>query len=85
MSIIVNNVSIKYGNTNIISQLSAKISPGECIWVQGNNGSGKTTFLKFLSGMDISKSGYVNTIGKYNFFLCLRKLPLTKIYLLKNT
>lgn len=85
MTIIVNNINIKYGNTHIISQLSTKISPGECIWVQGNNGSGKTTFLKFLSGMDISRSGYINTIGKYNFFLCLQKLLLMRIYLCKNT
>lgn len=76
MTIIINNLHIKYGKKNIIRGLNIKIKPGNCIWIQGDNGSGKTTFLNFLSGSHITKSGYCNVIGNYDFFFISTKTPL---------
>lgn len=51
--IFLENVSFSYinGNRQILKDLSLHISPGEKIAIVGENGSGKTTFVKCLMGL----------------------------------
>ncbi len=52
MSLIdIRGVSLKYGDRQVIKQVSAQIEQGEFFVIIGPNGAGKTTLLKALSGL----------------------------------
>ena len=53
------NVSKNFGDKTIINKLSIKILRGEKIGIIGNNGSGKSTFLKMLLGEINPDSGKI--------------------------
>jgi ATPase subunit of ABC transporter with duplicated ATPase domains len=44
------NVSLSFGNRVLFKEVSLKFTPGNCYGLIGANGSGKSTFLKILSG-----------------------------------
>ncbi|MEY4927556.1 MAG: hypothetical protein RI894_1992, partial [Bacteroidota bacterium] len=44
------NVSLQYGKRVLFDDVNIKFTPGNCYGVIGANGSGKSTFLKILSG-----------------------------------
>jgi ribose transport system ATP-binding protein len=46
----VENVSKTFGPTRVLTELTAEIAPGEIVALIGENGSGKSTFIKVLSG-----------------------------------
>lgn len=48
--ITVQNVSLRYGKRIIFEDVNVKFTKGNCYGIIGANGSGKTTFLKILSG-----------------------------------
>jgi iron complex transport system ATP-binding protein len=51
-------ISVSIGSRRIISEVNFEVRPGEIAAIVGPNGSGKTTFLKALSG-DLPYSGRV--------------------------
>lgn len=55
----VNNVSLKYGQRKLFSDVNIVFSSGNCYGLIGANGSGKSTFLKVLSGEIDSTTGDV--------------------------
>ena len=55
----VNNVSLQLGQRRLFSEVNIVFSPGNCYGLIGANGSGKSTFLKILSGEVESTSGEV--------------------------
>ena len=46
----VNNVSLKFGKRTLFEEVNIKFTSGNCYGLIGANGSGKSTFLKLLSG-----------------------------------
>ena len=48
--ITVNNVSLKFGKRTLFEDVNLKFTNGNCYGLIGANGSGKSTFLKLLSG-----------------------------------
>ena len=46
----VKNVSLKFGARVLFEDVNIKFQDGECYGLIGANGSGKSTFLKVLSG-----------------------------------
>ena len=62
-------VSICYDNskTNILDQISIKISKNDRIGLLGNNGTGKSTFLKSLLGEIKCKEGTIKLKKNMNF------------------
>lgn len=54
-----NNVSLQYGQRKLFSGVNIVFSPGNCYGLIGANGSGKSTFLKILSGEIDTTSGEV--------------------------
>lgn len=48
--ITVDNLSLNFTGTNLFSNVNLKFTPGNCYGIIGANGSGKSTFLKILSG-----------------------------------
>jgi len=57
----IDNLSHSYtgDNKKILNNISLKINQGEKIFVEGNNGSGKSTFLRILAGLIEVKSGNI--------------------------
>ncbi len=57
--ITVNNLSLQYGKRVLFDEVNIKFTPGNCYGVIGANGSGKSTFLKILSGEIESTMGNI--------------------------
>ncbi len=58
----VNGVSLQFGPRVLFKDVNITFSPGNCYGLIGANGSGKSTFLKVLSGEIDSTSGDVQTV-----------------------
>ena len=56
------NVALSYGKRVIFKEVNLKFTPGNCYGLIGANGSGKSTFLKILSG-DIEPDKGEITVG----------------------
>ena len=55
----VNNVSLKFGKRILFEDVNIKFTDGNCYGLIGANGSGKSTFLKILSGEIETTTGEV--------------------------
>lgn len=55
-----NNIKKNYGLKNVLDGVSFEIKTGERIALVGDNGSGKSTILKIISGEEKADSGRVN-------------------------
>lgn len=53
------NISRSYGDKVILDQISFGLSEGERVGLIGVNGSGKSTFLKIIAGLEKSEGGKV--------------------------
>lgn len=58
----VNNVSLQYGQRKLFSGVNIDFQVGNCYGLIGANGSGKSTFLKILSGEVETTTGEVSVI-----------------------
>lgn len=54
-----NEITVRFGKRVLFENVSIKFAPGNCYGLIGANGSGKSTFLKVLSGEIESDSGEV--------------------------
>ncbi len=76
------NVSFKYPNTKkyILKNISTKIKEGEHLSIVGQNGAGKTTFIKLLCRMYNDYEGEILVDGKnikeYSFKEYMKKLSV---------
>lgn len=55
------NVTLSYGKRKLFEDVTIKFTPGNCYGLIGANGSGKSTFLKILSGEIETTQGTVTT------------------------
>lgn len=53
----------RYGDTEVVSDLSFEIAPGECLGVIGPNGAGKTTTIRMLLGLSTPDVGSIHAMG----------------------
>ena len=54
------NISLQYGKRVLFDEVNVKFAPGNCYGLIGANGSGKSTFVKILSGEIEPTRGQVN-------------------------
>ncbi len=56
------NISLRFGKRVLFDEVNVKFTPGNCYGLIGANGSGKSTFLKILSGEVESSTGRVEVL-----------------------
>ena len=60
----VNNISFSYDDELIFEDISFSINKGDVLCVLGPNGTGKTTLIKCLNGLQDIDSGEILINGK---------------------
>jgi ABC-2 type transport system ATP-binding protein len=80
----IKNLSVSYGNQDVIKNLDLEIIPGECHGIAGLNGAGKTTLFNAIYGSVSKQSGEIllfnENIGKSNItFLETQQFFYTRI------
>jgi len=59
MQIYINNLTFAYGIKTVIKNLSLTLNQGDYLVIKGKNGSGKSTFVKCLLGINDVKPGSI--------------------------
>ena len=62
----IENISFSYGDRNIFQNFSFKIPKGISLGILGGNGTGKTTLIKLIAGIEKSKSGKIHIFDNQN-------------------
>ncbi|HSB87524.1 MAG TPA: ATP-binding cassette domain-containing protein, partial [Ilumatobacteraceae bacterium] len=57
------NISKYFGNVTALEDISTKVEAGKVTCVLGDNGAGKSTFIKILSGVHQPSSGEYTMYG----------------------
>ena len=69
--LIVTDLTCQRGYNKLYSNLSFELNSGEILKISGANGSGKTSLLKILAGLNSAESGKLsinnNNVGSYDY------------------
>ncbi|MDB5845222.1 MAG: transporter related protein [Polaromonas sp.] len=63
MSLTINNLGKRYGDTAVFSQVTLNVAPGEFVAIVGESGVGKSTLLNCMAGLDSWDEGTVSLGG----------------------
>lgn len=59
----VRNLACSRGEQLLFDEVSFDLAPGELLWVEGRNGSGKTSLLRILCGLSPADAGEIRWRG----------------------
>ena len=62
------NITKQFGSVIALSGVSFDVKPGECHCLLGDNGAGKSTFIKTMAGVHTPTSGQITFEGKPTTF-----------------
>ena len=65
------NLSISWGEENVLNQLNFELQDGEKLAIVGPSGSGKSTILKILAGLILPTKGELRIFGEKQTYLRL--------------
>lgn len=77
MSISLKNITLAYGPRVLLEQVSAEIPGGSLTAFIGRNGTGKSSLLRVIAGLQAADSGEVRLCGKSVSALSARQLAAT--------
>ena len=63
MSLRIQNLGKRYGDTVVFSQVTLSVAPGEFVAIVGESGVGKSTLLNCMAGLDTWDEGTVSLDG----------------------
>jgi sulfate/thiosulfate transport system ATP-binding protein len=64
MSIVLENVSKRYGELVTVDRVSLEVQAGELFVLLGASGSGKSTILRMIAGLSVPDTGIIRVSGK---------------------
>lgn len=64
VGVTVENLSKKFGNLQVLKDVSFAVEPGEIFVLMGPSGSGKSVLLKHIVGLELPSAGRVTVDGK---------------------
>ncbi len=64
MTLALTNLNVALGSRTVLTGISAKFAPGECVAIMGPNGSGKSTLMRAAAGLIPTASGEIALHGK---------------------
>ena len=67
----VKNLSINWGDLNVLNQINFQLSDGDKLAIVGPSGSGKSTILKILAGLILPTKGELKIFGEKQTYLRL--------------
>ena len=70
----VDNLSVKYGVIEAVKDVSFEVNEGEVVTLIGDNGAGKTSILRTISGLVRPSAGKIEFLGQE-----IQKVPARKI------
>ena len=73
--LVVNDLALRYGETDILKGVSVAVPPGRVVALLGPSGSGKTTLLRAIAGLETPHSGTIR-IGDKIFFDSDKRIDL---------
>jgi len=59
MTLVIHNLSKRYGNTTVFANVNLSVAPGEFVAIIGESGVGKSTLLNCMAGLDTWDTGTV--------------------------
>ena len=62
--LVINNLALSYGGRTLFSDVSMNLNPRQRYGIVGANGSGKSTFLRVVSGEEAASGGTVDAANK---------------------
>ena len=65
------NLSISWGEVNVLNQINFELNNGEKLAIVGPSGSGKSTILKILAGLILPTNGELRIFGEKQTYLRL--------------
>lgn len=80
MSILIENVSKKFGNSVRLSQINLEIPTGNLVALLGPSGSGKSTLLRTLAGFEKPNEGRIWLAGKNATFLPIQQRQIGFVF-----
>ena len=75
MGILIENLSFHYTGTPVLDQVNLEVKDGDYAILTGENGSGKSTFLKLLLGELKAQEGSITVLRKDLRSFFSRTLP----------
>ncbi len=64
MDIVIDKVSHRYGQTEVLDDISFELKAGEIVCIIGPSGCGKSTLLRFIGGLEKPTAGQVLVAGE---------------------
>lgn len=80
MSILIENLSKKYGKFSVLDSVNLEIKTGSLVALVGPSGSGKSTLLRVIAGLDIPDSGRVWLTGRDTTFLSVQEREIGFVF-----
>ena len=65
--LIINDLRLRLGETEVLKGVSLSVAPGEVVALLGASGSGKTTLLRAIAGLEQPQGGRI-AVGEHVFF-----------------
>ena len=64
MTVTLDKVAKNFGTTRVLHELDLNVQPGEFVVLLGASGSGKTTALRMIAGLETTTSGTITIAGR---------------------
>jgi sulfate transport system ATP-binding protein len=80
MSILIENLSKKFGTFSALSHINLEIKSGSLVALIGPSGSGKSTLLRIIAGLDTPTEGRVWFTGRNSTFLSIQEREIGFVF-----